>query len=213
MGKMAGMPTMDSVPKSQKIALCVVMFGLVVCGCYVFVWGPIQSRTDIVRGDVHQLGQEIQYYTTQNLRRHDRQARIQELERRVYGERQNSLGAIGQGGLRNRVTGIARNHQLEITYWQPEALGEGSPDGMKSTPIRVQIEGGYHQVANFFSRVLHLPDVFGISHFTIGVTNDQIQPFHLQTNFVMTRLNPILPGEGIKVGHHLSNKDGQGSGI
>ncbi|UCE63319.1 MAG: type 4a pilus biogenesis protein PilO [Nitrospirota bacterium] len=204
---------MDPVPKSRNLALGVVMIGLVVCGFYVCVWGPIKSRTEIVRGDVQQLGQEIQHYKTQNLHRHDWQARIKELETRVYGERQNVQQARGQGGLRNRVMGIAQNHQLEITYWQPEALGEGTSDVMKGASIRVQIEGGYHQVASFFSRVLHLPDVFGISHFTIGVTNDQPQPFQLQTNFVMTRLNPILPREGPRVGPRVSNKVGQRSGI
>ena len=111
------------------------------------------------------------------------------------------------------MTGIAKNHQLEITYWNPEAWDEGSPDGMKRTSIRVQIEGGYHQVAKFFSRVLYLPDVFGISQFTIGVTGDQTQQFHLQTHFVMTRLNALFPGEIPTAGPQLSSRDGQGSGI
>ena len=189
-----------------------VMIGLVVCGFFVVVWGPIQSRTEIVRGDVQQLKQEIEHYASQNLHHQDWQARIKELEIWVYGDRQNVRGAMGRGGLRNRVTGIAKNYQLELTYWQPEALDEEKNDVMKRTKIRVQIEGGYHQVAKFFSRVLHLPDVFGISHFTIGVTNNQSQPFHLQTNFVMTRLNPILSGDGRTVEHSLSNTDGPASG-
>ncbi|MDX1411023.1 MAG: type 4a pilus biogenesis protein PilO [Nitrospirales bacterium] len=202
---------MDSVTTSQRVALGMVMIGLVVCGFFVVVWGPIQSRTEIVRGEVQQLGQEIQHYASQNLHHQDWQARIKELEIRVYGDRQNVRRAMGQEGLRTRVTGIAKNYQLELTYWQPEALGEEYHDVTKRTPIRVQIEGGYHQVAKFFSRVLHLPDVFGISHFTIGVTNDQSQPFHLQTNFVMTRLNPILPGDAHTVEHSLSNRGGPAS--
>lgn len=210
---MAGILFMDSTPRSKKLALGLVMIGLVVCGFYVFFWEPIHSRTEMVRGDVQQLGQEIQHHKIPSLNRKELQARIKELEISLNGEHQNFQQKIGRVGLRNRVTGIAQNHQLEITYWQPEAFVEGSPDGMKKTPIRVQIEGGYHQVAKFFTRVLYLPEVFAISHFTIGVTNDQTQHVHLQTNFVMTRLNPPLPVEVPKVVHHFSNEDGQGSGI
>jgi type IV pilus assembly protein PilO len=210
---MADISFRDSTPRPPKLALGMVMIGLVVCGFYVFVWEPIHGRIEMVRGDVQQLGQEIQHYKIPNLDRHELQARIKELEISLYGEHQNGQQEADQVGLRNRVTGIAQNHQLLITYWQPEALVQGTPDGIKKIPIRVQIEGGYHQVAQFFTRVLHLPEVFGISHFTIGVTNDPTQQIHLQTNFVMTRLNPPLSGDVPKVVHHLSNEDGQDSGI
>lgn len=209
---MAGFPPIDSVTTSQRVALGMVMIGLVVCGFFVVVLGPIQSRTELVRGDVQQLGQEIQHYVSYNRHYQDWQASIQDLERRVVGDFQNVRGAMSQEGLRNRVTGIAKNCQLDLTYWQPEAPGAEYKEIMKRTPIRVQVEGGYHQVAKFFSLVLHLPDVFGISHFTINVIHDQPQPIHLQTTFVMTRLHPILPRDGGTVEHSLSNRDGRASG-
>ena len=210
---MADFPPMDSTPKYQWFTLGIVLIGLVVFGFYVIVWEPIHSRTAEVKAEVQQLGQEIQQYTTQNLHRPDWQARVKELELRVIGENQIFQKAIGQRGLRNRVTGIAKNHQLEITNWQPEPGGEESPDGIKGATIRVQIEGGYHQVATFFSRILHLPDVFGISQFTIDVVGGQTQPFHLQTNFVMKRVYSLSSGEFPKAGHHLSPQDSQSAGI
>jgi type IV pilus assembly protein PilO len=210
---MAGIPSMDSTPRTQKLTLGMVMVGLVVCGFYLFVWEPIHSRTERVRGDLQRLGQEIQHYETQRVDLNELQARIKELEKSLYGENQTLLQEFGHVGLRNRVTGMAKKHQLGITYWQPEAFVEGSRDGIKKTPIRVQIEGGYHQVAKFFTRVLHLPEVFDISHFTIGVTDDQTQNLHLQTNFVMTRLAPPLLGEVSKAVHHLSNEDSQHAGL
>jgi type IV pilus assembly protein PilO len=213
MGKMADISFMDSTPRSQKLALGIVMIGLVVCGFYVFVWKPIQNRIEMARAGVQQLRQENQHLTPQNPDRPEWQARIQELEKSLYGEHRDIQQEIGRVGLRNRVTGIAQHHQLEITYWQPEAIVEGAPDGIKKTPFQVQIEGGYHQVAKFFSRVLHLPDVFGISRFTISVTNDQTQKIHIQTNFVMTVLPPPWPGELPHMGHHVSNEDSQASGI
>ena len=75
------------------------------------------------------------------------------------------------------------------------------------------MQGGYHQVASFFTRVLELPTVFGISHFTIEVTDEQDQDFHLQTNFFITILNPPLPEEGSSVGQPFFNPTGGGSGI
>ena len=85
---MAGIPSMDSTPRSQKLTLGMVMVGLVVCGFYVFVWEPIHSRTEMVRGDLQRLGQEIQHYETQRVDRNELQARIKELEESLYGENQ-----------------------------------------------------------------------------------------------------------------------------
>ena len=74
------------------------MVVLVICLGYVWVWGPIHNRTEKVKADLRQLGQEIQHYTTQNLHRPDWQARIKELELGVNGERQTVQQAIGQEG-------------------------------------------------------------------------------------------------------------------
>ncbi len=203
---------MDSTPGSQKIAL-VMVIALIASGFYVFIWEPIHSRTEMLRSEVQHLRQEIQHYKTANLDPKALEAKIKNIATRLYGGYQIFQEEIGMRGLRNRVTGIAHDYQLEITYWQPEVFVEGSPDGIKKTRIRVQIEGGYHQVAKFFTRLLHLPDIFGISQFTIGVTGDQTENFHLQTNFVMTRLSPPLPEEVPKVLRQLSNEDDQAPGI
>ena len=117
------------------------------------------------------------------------QTRIQELEKGLY-ERSNSLEQqVRQEGVRPRVSRIAQKHQLEMTVWRPKAVGEGSLEGFKKTPIQVQVEGGYHQVVKFFSRILHLPEILGIAHFTMVVPDDQTQNFHLRTDFTLTSLD------------------------
>lgn len=189
------------------------MIALVLCSLYVIVWDPIQERAARMKGDVLQLNQDIQRVLSQNLEHQRLQTRINKLKKSWYGEIQNIQQGNSPVGLRSRVTGIAHNHHLEITHWQPDAMAEESSDGIKKTRIRVQVKGGYHQVASFFSGLLRLPEVFGISQFTIGQKDDQSEDVDIQTNFVMTILPPAWfemwsPQKG-----QFSNKKGQNSGI
>ena len=186
----------DSPPGFQKLTLVIVMIGLVISSFSVYVWNPIRSRIETANGDIQKAAQEIGDYIALNRERHRLQAKIKELEWQVHGEIPNIQHELVKAGLRNRITGIARNHQVEINSWQPEDFVERPRDGIERKTIRVQMQGGYHQVAHVFSRVLHLPEVFGISQFTIEVTGDQFQEFLLETSFFITVLTPSLAGEG-----------------
>lgn len=202
----------ESTTTPKKRSLGLVMMGLIVGGVYVIFWQPNHNRTEMLRGEVQKLGWEIQHYKTKNRDRQKLQNTVKELERSLHGEHQIFRQEIGQRGLRKRVARIAQNHQLEITHWQPLPLEGGDSDGMEKTPIRVQIEGGYHQVAKFFFEVLHLSDVFSIYQFTIGVADDQFQHYlPLQTNFILTTLDPLLPSEIHKVVNQLSSLNDPGS--
>lgn len=210
---MTGFPSINGKSGFQKLPLWIILVVLVLCSLYLIVWDPIQDRAERIKGDVLQLRQDIQRYLSQKLERQRLQTRINKLKKSWYGEIQNIQQGNSPVGLRSRVTGIAHNHQLEITNWQPDAMVEESPDGIKKTLIRVQVKGGYHQVASFFAGLLRLPEVFGISQFTIGMKEDPSQDVDIQTNFVMTILPPDWLEKWSPQVNQFSKKNGQNSGI
>lgn len=202
MGRLARISSTDSPTRSKKLTLALVILPTVTCAFYVFLWEPIQSRTETVRGEVQLLEQKIQHYKTQGRHLADREAGGRGPETSRLGENPHLQQGTERVGLRHRVTEMARRHRLEVTLWQPDTMVEGSHENSPKTSVHVQVEGGYHEVAGFFTRLLHLPKVFGISRFTMSVVSGQAPNPLLQTSFVMTGPEASSAAEDSRGTHH-----------
>ena len=182
------MKRLDSVPISKTLAFSCVMLMAVIGLLYVSIWEPTQTQIDMVLRKIQQLDQEIQRDTHTTKELINLQAGVEELQKGLRKRGELAHQEDPAIGLRQHVMRLAKNHRLAIVSWRPGLAAENSQAGIKTQPVNVRVEGGYHDVAKFFVEVLHIPTITQINELTMRAENNRTGKRTLLTDFNLTTI-------------------------
>ena len=186
-----GLGTFRSASGSKRMALGITLTALFLCWYYILVWDPIHSHTLSIKEDLEHLRQEIKRYKAQETKQKRMYAKVKELESHYLLGVSIQQQEFHDGGIRRRIANLTTRHQLKLTRWQPELRTQGAIDGINQTSFHIQVEGGYHQVAIFFSGILSFPEVSSISKFSMVPIADKFSLDKVRTDFRLTKVNQV----------------------
>jgi len=172
---------MKTTPLSQRLILMMVLTGLMVVGFYVFVVEPAQDRIQLLRHDMARVDQAL----IQQRDAVDQLPVIREEVRTLEYTLQSQLyPSVGKGqpiDIRHEVTQVAEQQHLNLIVWKSDGPASDSTGPLVKRSAGMQVEGGYHHVAQFLSQILQLPGVLSIPSLQMKKPMDLEQSFPLIT--------------------------------
>lgn len=156
-------------PKSTKIALGVILVGLILGGGYFLLLSPAQSAVDALRAKNESLQSEV----TQNRAVAANLARFRQeavaLRRRLDAVKERLPNEKEIPALYRTVSNLAFQSGLALSVFQPR--GPEPKDFYSEVPITVSAEVGYHQLGGFFDRLARLPRIVSVRDLRLNAVN------------------------------------------
>jgi len=165
--------SMDSIyklPKSKKVALLVVILGVVtgLCGYRVFI--PQYDQLKAKKGELNGLVRELE----------ENKAIVKEFEKfkeelaKLNVEFANALTQLPNEKeipdiLRN-ISALGKESSLEFTLFKPKP--EEPQQFYANVPIELIVLGNYHSTGVFFDRVSKLPRIINVVNFSMMRAKD-----------------------------------------
>ena len=151
-------------------------------GVHFLVLKPMKA--DLARKDVQlaELQSKIQEGRAARAKLPQFREEVAELEKelekllRILPSRRNT------GGLLRRIREIAEQGDFNLISFAPGRYVER--DFYSEWPIKIRLQGSYHNLALFFDRVSRLPRIVNIQDMKIGTIRSPTQPDHtIDANF------------------------------
>jgi len=172
---------MQSAPRSERWILLMVLAGLGIVGFYLFVAEPANDRIQLLRHDVARVDQAIIQQRDAADQLPGLREEVRTLESALQSQAHSSAWKGQPIDIRHEVAQVAERHHLNLTVWKS---GRPVPDSAGSLVKRsagIQVEGGYHQVAQFLNQILQLPGVLSIPSLYMKKPIDLKQSLPLST--------------------------------
>ena len=147
-------------PKSTKIALGAVLILAILGGGYFLLISPAQSEVAALRAKNDSLQAEVTQNraVAANLSRFRQEAIV--LRRRLDAVRERLPNEKEIPPLYRTVSNLAFQSGLAFSIFQPREPQQ--KDFYAEVPITVSAEVGYHQLGNFFERLIRLPRIVNV---------------------------------------------------
>jgi type IV pilus assembly protein PilO len=116
------------------------------------------------------------------------QARLKELKEQLPEEKEVS-------SLLKEVSDLGAKSGLNFLYWKPGER-KANPSGLyEEIPVKVEVNGGYHDLGVFFSHISKLTRIVNISDIKMGGVKIERGSPVIQTSFTATTFASTVEGE------------------
>lgn len=143
-----------------------VLLGALFCGLlYIAYFKPRQTELHAARVEIAGLENELTTLRAKKAELNKIEAELVDLNKALV-----ELEAIiprkkESGEILRSVQQMAMDAQLDVIHYSPEK--EVAKDFYSEQPIPIEIVGNYHNLGQFFDRLLHFQRIFNIDEFTI----------------------------------------------
>jgi len=172
---------MHTTPLSQRWILLMVLAGMGIVGFYLFVAEPANDRIQLLRHDVSRVDQAIIQQRDAADQLPGLREEVRTLESALQSQAHSSAWKGQPIDIRHEVTQVAERQHLNLTVWKSDRPVPDSTGPLVKRSAGIQVEGGYHQVAQFLSQILELPGVLSIPSLHMKKPIDLKESFPLST--------------------------------
>jgi type IV pilus assembly protein PilO len=152
-----------NVPAPQKVALLVLLVGLMVAGFYFYVAEPKSAMIEAVQAENTRLDGEIQALTIKVKHLDELIAANKQLEIELAKKKERLPPEEEAIMLLKQVSDLGVRLGLDIRLWKPGAQTEDPSKLFVKMPVNVEVSGAYHTAALFFDRINRLPRIITVS--------------------------------------------------
>lgn len=196
---------------SQRIMVFVLVMSLVMSGFYLGVWSPMADRLESLRTDLSRLNHEHHHQRGLTTAFVNTRSKVEELKIRIGQKIQYLSLPAAAVDLHQAVSEKAKQYGLEVTEWRPLPLQFSKNRRVRTVPIQLRIEGGYHQFAQFLNHVLASPWVLEVTSLTMEAPVQSDQELVLRTDLRLLSVVAVPEKEQISnFKFQISNKDEYG---
>jgi type IV pilus assembly protein PilO len=162
--------SLSKLPWQAQIGAFVVVCAGAVFGFWKFYVVEYQADIDLRQTRLAALRKDIAKGVATARRLPEFQAQVDELE-----ERLQSLAAVlpeqkDVADILRRVQGLATQSSLSIQRFTPQPTVQQTL--YAEVPIRLQAEGTYHNLGQFFDRISKFPRIINVSEISIRAKNE-----------------------------------------
>lgn len=160
--------TLRNVPAPQKVALLVLVVGILIAGFYFYVAEPKSALIEAIRADNARLDGEIQSLTIKVKHLDELIAASKQLEIELAKKKERLPPEEEAIMLLKQVSDLGVRLGLDIKLWKPGAQTEDPSKLFVKMPVNVEVTGVYHTAALFFDRINRLPRIITVSGLKMG---------------------------------------------
>lgn len=160
--------SLRNVPAPQKVALLVLVVGLLIAGFYFYVVEPKAALIEAVRADNARLDSEIQSLTIKVKHLDELIAANKQLEIELAKKKERLPPEEEAIMLLKQVSDLGVRLGLDIKLWKPGTQTEDPSKLFVKMPVNVEVTGVYHTAALFFDRINRLPRIITVSGLKMG---------------------------------------------
>jgi type IV pilus assembly protein PilO len=157
-----------NVPAPQKVALLVLLVGLMVAGFYFYIAEPKSAMIEAVQAENTRLDSEIQALTIKVKHLDELIAANKQLEIELAKKKERLPPEEEAIMLLKQVSDLGVRLGLDIRLWKPGAQTEDPSKLFVKMPVNVEVSGAYHTAALFFDRINRLPRIITVSGLKMG---------------------------------------------
>jgi type IV pilus assembly protein PilO len=180
-----------AIPRIHRIYIAVGTFLLLGGGFFYFIYMPKSVEIDKLRQSHNDL--EIKVAKAKE------DAKNLEKYRKEYKEAQVKFKVAVQllpdrkeiPSLLEGISNAGKNSGLEFLLFKPEK--EIQREFYAEIPVKIEVTGGYHNLAMFFARVAQLPRIVNISNLSIRAAGSKEAPGELKASCVATTYQFVEP--------------------
>lgn len=156
-------------PRTQKMALGVILLAMVGAGGYFLLLSPKMAEVEQLRKEVAEREAKRLQALAESRSLAGFEARAKELEQRLAAAREQLPVEKEMPRLYRQVSELAAQEGLAVSLFQPKALQE--KDYYSEVPIQITAEVSYHQLGEFFEKLVRLPRIVNLGEFKLqGIT-------------------------------------------
>ncbi|MBN2427284.1 MAG: type 4a pilus biogenesis protein PilO [Deltaproteobacteria bacterium] len=153
------------LPRYQRIAICVVLLGLIAGGFHYFLYMPKQQELNNLEKKSQALQRDLQEdrKIAKNLNRYRNEYQAMQSELKMALKELPLKKEIPS--LLTTVSSLAKNNGLDVLKFKP---GKETPQGFyASVPVTLTIVGNYHELGQFFASVGNLSRIVNVNNLKI----------------------------------------------
>ncbi|MCX6563734.1 MAG: type 4a pilus biogenesis protein PilO [Candidatus Aminicenantes bacterium] len=148
------------------------LLGLLLGGLvYIFFFKPRQAELNALRAERVSLDIELTTLRAKKVQLNKIEAELIDLNKALAELETIIPGKKESGEILRSVQQMALDSQLELVHYTPEK--EIVKDFYSEQPIPIEVAGNYHNLGQFFDRILHFQRIFNIDDFSIKALPSQ----------------------------------------
>lgn len=148
------------VQKVSLLALFLVIFGV---GFYWLMAEPLVVEIDILAGELQTLDRKLKLETQSEGQLGKAKKEISQWQS-IVSRQEERLGLeVPMSQVLNDMSSIAQETGIILTLWKPKKPGSESSGQVRATYLQLQVEGGYHHVAQFLEHMQYLSKAMGVT--------------------------------------------------
>lgn len=175
------------LPVYARISIAAVLAVLIAVGYYFFLYSPKAQEYESLRDDYQRLETKL----VQDRRIANNLPKFKAEYERMQQQLEEALSQLPNKReiptLLTSISSLAKDQGLEILRFQP--LGERRKDFYAEVPVRMNLNGPFHDVVMFFDQVGKLSRIVNISNLNISSQGQNIRVEILATTFRFVETN------------------------
>jgi Tfp pilus assembly protein PilO len=148
------------VQKVSLLGLFLVIFGM---GFYWLMAEPLVVEIDILVGELQTLDRKLKLETQSESQLGQAQKEISQWQS-IVSRQEERLGLeVPMSQVLSDMSSIAQETGITLTLWKPKKRSSDSSGQVHATYLQLQVEGGYHHLAQFLEHIQYLSKARGVT--------------------------------------------------
>ncbi len=196
----------QKTPIGQKIALVAFVIAAMGAGHYYLIFQDQQEEIKKLDGKLATLETELQekQEIAANLSRFRK--RVEFLQQKLEEKKKNLPDTANLDHLLKTLNELSEKSDMRIVKFTPQA--EVMRNFYAEIPVKMVIEGNYHEIATFFDKVSKEERIINISGITLGNPTLKNGKMLLKGNCLAKTFKALPPGQQVAGGKKKKQKKG-----
>lgn len=182
-----------SLPLVYRIILSLVLVALVFGGFWQFIYEDVRIKQSSLVEEIETLENKIlsQQKIAKNLNKY--KVEVKELDLKLAGVLRELPDKKEVEGFLRSISVLAVDTGLEVLEFTPSR--EKKNEFFAQLPVKMKLEGNFHQLATFFDEVAHLPRIVNINAITINILTENEDEVIIRADCIATTFRYLDPEE------------------
>ncbi len=153
----------EVTPFVQKVALVGLFLGIFGVGFYWLIAEPLVVEIDTLVGELRILDRTLELDSQSESQFVNAQKKFSQWKS-IVSRQEERLGLeVPMSQVLSDMSSIAQETGIILTLWKPKNRGSESSNQVHATYLHIQVEGGYHHVAQFLEHMQYLSKTMGVT--------------------------------------------------
>jgi len=157
----------EVTPLAQKAALVGLFLGVFGAGFYWLIAEPLVVEIDTLVGELRILDRTLELDSPSEIQFGKTQEEFSQWKS-IVSRQEERLGLeVPMSQVLSDMSSIAQETGIILTLWKPKNRDSESSNQVHATYLHIQVEGGYHHVAQFLEHAQYLSKAMGVTALTM----------------------------------------------